>query len=205
SSDSRSQFVLSPFVSFQPYFGQYPRSTESWNITTIRAGAALKFGRGSRSAVEEVKAALPVVGFSIDSPENLPGVRSTDESFPLSNYIFFNESSTEIPNRYVQINSTDTEEFQEGRVEMTTPEDFSGRSKRKMKVYYNILNILGDRMEKNPNSSITLVGSSQSGPADGKLMATSVKNYLVNVFAIDGSRIAVEGRTQPKIPSVKPG
>jgi hypothetical protein len=26
-----------PFVSFQPYFGQNPRATETWNITTIRA------------------------------------------------------------------------------------------------------------------------------------------------------------------------
>jgi hypothetical protein len=32
--------------SFQPYFGQNPRSTETWNITTVRAGVALKFGQG---------------------------------------------------------------------------------------------------------------------------------------------------------------
>jgi hypothetical protein len=35
-----------PFVSFQPYFGQNPRSTETWNNTTVRAGVALKFGQG---------------------------------------------------------------------------------------------------------------------------------------------------------------
>ena len=47
SSDSnKTQFVLSPFVSFQPYFGQNPRSTETWNNTTVRAGVALKFGQG---------------------------------------------------------------------------------------------------------------------------------------------------------------
>jgi hypothetical protein len=36
------------FVSFQPYFGQNPRSTETWNITTVRAGVALKFGQGKK-------------------------------------------------------------------------------------------------------------------------------------------------------------
>jgi hypothetical protein len=36
-----------------------------------------------------------------------------------------------------------------------------------MTVYYNILNILGDRMQKNPNATISLVGSSEQGPADG--------------------------------------
>ncbi|HWY11013.1 MAG TPA: outer membrane beta-barrel protein, partial [Bacteroidia bacterium] len=33
----QAQFVLSPFVSFQPYFGQSPRSIETWNVTTLRA------------------------------------------------------------------------------------------------------------------------------------------------------------------------
>lgn len=42
----RTQVILSPFISFQPYYGQNPRSIETWNITTIRAGASLKIGNG---------------------------------------------------------------------------------------------------------------------------------------------------------------
>jgi hypothetical protein len=45
----QTKHVLSPFVSFQPYFGQNPRSTETWNNTTVRAGVALKFGQGKNS------------------------------------------------------------------------------------------------------------------------------------------------------------
>jgi hypothetical protein len=48
TDNNKTQFVLSPFVSFQPYFGQNPRSTETWNITTVRAGVALKFGQGKK-------------------------------------------------------------------------------------------------------------------------------------------------------------
>ena len=44
--NKRTQWALSPFVSFHPYFGQDPRDIETWNNTTIRVGAALKFGRG---------------------------------------------------------------------------------------------------------------------------------------------------------------
>ncbi|MFH0865329.1 MAG: outer membrane beta-barrel protein [Bacteroidota bacterium] len=40
-----TQYVLSPFVSFQPYFGQSPRSIETWNITTLRFGAAFKLSQ----------------------------------------------------------------------------------------------------------------------------------------------------------------
>ena len=38
------QVVLSPFVDFHPYFGQNPRTIETWNVTTLRVGAVLKFG-----------------------------------------------------------------------------------------------------------------------------------------------------------------
>lgn len=41
------QFIFSPFISFQPYFGQSPRSIETWNITTLRFGAAFKYSQHS--------------------------------------------------------------------------------------------------------------------------------------------------------------
>lgn len=47
SSRKTTQYVLSPFISFQPYFGQSPRSIETWNITTLRGGVALKFSQSS--------------------------------------------------------------------------------------------------------------------------------------------------------------
>ena len=63
----------------------------------------------------------------------------------------------------------------------------SGRSERQMLVYYNILNILGDRMVKNPNTTVTLVGSSNNGRQEGLVMAQNIKNYLVTVFEIKDS------------------
>jgi len=205
SNTKKTQFVLSPFVSFQPYFGQNPRATESWNNTTVRVGAALKFGLGRKLVVEEEELVVPKIGFTVDSPENIPGERLVIESFPLRNYVFLEKESTEIPRRYVLLNKDNVKDFKEDQVEVNTPKDLSGRSKREMVVYYNILNILGDRMGKNPSSTITLVGSSEKGPADGKLMAGSIKKYLVDVFEIDAIRIAIEGRNKPKIPSEKPG
>ena len=48
SSTSKSKFVVSPFVSYHPYFGQNPRTVETWNLTTVRAGIALKVGTGRK-------------------------------------------------------------------------------------------------------------------------------------------------------------
>lgn len=205
SNTRKTQFVLSPFVAFHPYFGQYPRSIESWNITTIRAGAALKFGVGRKAVIEEAETVRPIVGFSVDSPRNIPGEKVVSETFPLSNYVYFEKGSKEIPSRYVLLNKGQVKDFKEDQVGVKSPKDQSARSKREMAVYHNVLNILGDRMGKNSNASITLVGSSEKGAEDGKLMAESVKTYLVDVFAINATRIAVEGRKKPKLPSEKPG
>ncbi len=43
------------------------------------------------------------------------------------------------------------------------------------------------------------------GPEDGMAMAQSVKEYLVDVFGINPSRINIEGRVKPRIPSEQPG
>jgi len=48
SQNKEKQAVLSPFVSVHPYFNQDPRSIETWNLTTVRVGLALKFGRGHK-------------------------------------------------------------------------------------------------------------------------------------------------------------
>ncbi|MDO9275604.1 MAG: OmpA family protein [Lutibacter sp.] len=203
---SKTQLVLSPFVAFHPYFGQYPRSIETWNLTTVRAGVVLKIGSGHKISAEEVEVVIPVVGFSVVSPLNVPGEIRVTETFPLRNYIYFDKESTNISNRYVLLNKDQVKDFKEDQVEVFAPNTaLAGRSKREMTVYYNILNILGDRMGKNPTATIVLVGSSENGPAEGKIMAESVKKYLVDVFAIDATRIAIEGRNKPKIPGEQPG
>ena len=206
----KTQLVLSPFVSFHPYFGQDPRAIETWNITTVRVGAALKLGTGHRiqqpiKTDAFVPTAVPVVTFTVNSPKNIVSDRYVREIFPLRNYVYFDLSSTEVPSRYVVLKKSQVQDFKEDDLEMNAPQNLSGRSDRQMKVYYNILNILGDRMSKNPEITVKLVGSSQQGPKDGREMAASVKVYLVNVFDIDPKRIAIEGRVQAEYPAIQAG
>ena len=139
--------------------------------------------------------------FSVVAPENIPFERKVREYFPLRNYVFFNLASTEIPDRYVLLNKNQVKDFKEDQLEVFIPKNLSGRSNRQMTVYYNILNILGDRMQKNPTATITLVGSSENGPEEARLMAESVKTYLTNIFGITAARIGIEGRFLPKLPS----
>ena len=166
SQSKERQAVLSPFVSFQPYFGQNPRSVETWNLTTVRVGAALKFGRGHKISAPVVVVPVIVavvadadVNFSVVSPANIPVERRVRETFPIRNYVFFDLGSTEIPDRYVLINKDQVKDFREDRLEVFTPKRLSGRSDRQMTVYYNVLNILGDRMGEKSFSSCKTYGS----------------------------------------------
>ncbi|TDO73561.1 outer membrane protein with beta-barrel domain [Flavobacterium chryseum] len=201
----KTQFVLSPFINFQPYFGQHPRSTETWSVTALRVGMALKFGRGS--AVETPVAAITPskVQFSVNAPKNIPGERSVREVFPLRNYVFFDLNSNKIPSRYKLLKKEDVKDFDEDQIGVTASVNPSGRSRRQMTVYYNVINILGNRMVKNPGSNITLVGSSEKGTEDGTAMAESIKTYLVSVFQINAARITTKGQLKPTIPSEQPG
>ncbi|UEG50877.1 outer membrane beta-barrel protein [Ferruginibacter lapsinanis] len=214
SQTMQTQFVLSPFVSFQPYFGQSPRTTETWNVTTLRVGAALKFGMGKKISrnpetvgpMNTIQTLDPSVKFTVYVPENDPTkTNNIKETFPIRNYVFFDLGSSAIPDRYELLKKDQVKNFKEDNLDQFVPKNLSGRSERQMTVYYNVLNILGDRMGKTPSATIKLVGSSESGPEDGQAMAMSIKDYLVNIFGINANRIAIEGNYKPKIPSEQPG
>lgn len=221
---SATQMTISPFVSYQTNLGKGPRSVDSWSIYTVRAGIALKFGKGHVTppiAPVQVPVVAPVavvpvvpapvfivdgIQFSVLAPITVPANREIKETFPLRNYVFFDEGSTEIPSRYVKLSKSEAAGFTIAEFVMPDPKDLGGRPHRQLTAYYNVLNILGTRMKANPTAAIRLVGASAGkGPEIGKASAESVKQYLVDVFEIDAARITTEGRNQPIYPSEKPG
>lgn len=221
AKSSETQMTISPFASFQTDLGNAPRTVESWSNYTIRTGIALKFGT-RKTALKKVPDALattpvtvkekPVtvaekeVIFSVRAPKIVPAERQVKETFPLRNAVFFDMGSSAIPSRYVQLNSTDAKAFKEEGLQQNQPVNLNmGRSARQMAVYYNILNITGDRLRNSTNSTITLTGSSANNPEEGKLMAENIKAYLVNYFGINPSRINTLGRNKPVTPSEQPG
>ena len=183
------------------------------NFMKATIGIEIDFGKSKETEeVLPVTAIVPIVAetppdvtFTVISPKNIAVDRRVTETFPLSNYVFFDKKSTKIPNRYVLLRENEVDNFKEDQLEVFKPKELSGRSDRQMIVYYNILNILGDRMQENPSAQVRLTGASMEGTDDGKLMAESVKEYLVKTFDIAESRITTEGRLQPRIPSEQPG
>jgi len=199
-----TQVNLSPFISFLPYFGEQPRSIENLTLTTVRAGIAIKIGCGHKQQATAEVIPLPVtpdVRFSVVAPNSVPGQQIVKEMLPLSNYVFFNAGSTEIPGRYTILTKNQALGFNEVQLQ-DCQKNPGTRSSRQMTMYYNVMNIVADRMKKHPDVTITLIGSSAGkGKEIAIANATAVKNYLVNIFGINVSRITIEGRDRPLIAS----
>jgi outer membrane protein OmpA-like peptidoglycan-associated protein len=197
--DAATQIVASPFLAL--HFGQGPRSEETWGLATIRAGVSVKFASTSSVSAQ----ASEELTFTVRAPRIIPSERRVQETFPLRNYVFFDPGSTSIPARYVSLSQSAAASFHEDQLLEAQPKDLTGRSRRQMTVYHNILNVVGDRMRRYPDAKLDLLGSSDAGAPEGKQMAESVKKYLVDNFGVDAARIRTVGLDKPAIPSVQRG
>lgn len=112
---------------------------------------------------------------------------------PLLNYVFFDDNSAELSNRYIKLNRTLTNQFDLKNLFRDST----------LAIYHNILNIIGKRLIENPTANITLIGC--NADIDKELnnlklsenRANSVKKYLVDTWAIDATRIKIESKNLP--------
>ncbi|MFC2130605.1 OmpA family protein [Bacteroidota bacterium] len=122
---------------------------------------------------------------------------SYSRTFPLLQYIFFNDGEYEINPKYEQLNYKEILSFKE--------DDMINRSN--IDIYYDILNIIGSRMlnklKKKRNLILTIVGcnSDEGIESNNKELsrrrAESVKKYL-KVWRIPDKNIKIETRNLPE-------
>lgn len=195
----------------------------SWTKTMIRAGVVISY-----SPIEEEE---PISDFELFEIARTTLLRPTDEARPvlvptvrvsslsdngtvldrsqirieefastrirpLLPYVFFDEQSYALSPRYRQLSRE--------QVEAYSLSNFYNLDA--MVTYYQVLNVLGRRLQEKPDATITLTGctdskESQSSEDLGKRRAQVVKNYLVDTWGVSASRIAVEGRGLPSAAS----
>lgn len=207
--DEREKWMLSPEVLFS-YSLSDVTSAVPWVVHPLRGGVTLLYafgdddttGRGTAAAPGAVRASVNAVGLEADGRE-VPSVVIRIEEFlgssckPLLPYVFFGPGSSEIPARYTQRIPATIGTFTENGLHQMSMLD----------TYYQLLDILGSRMREFPQSTITLTGcvsEDKAEAADGPLAqdrATAVRNYLVNTWSIDASRIETQQRGLPAIAS----
>lgn len=148
----------------------------------------------------KLSAQLRVAGILSDGTET-ETVRLTVEEFastritaPLLSCIFFDENTSDIPNRYKQLTPDEVGKFNERTLS----------SDSRLTTYYSVLNIIGARMKNASDATLILTGcNSGIGVEKGNFVlsrrrAESVKRYLVSVWGIAEQRIEIEGRNLPE-------
>lgn len=175
-----------------------------WSTVSLRAGVRFSLGLAPDIETLLVDQAAPSLGITLATPvDGFVRSRKVEEHFPLINYIFFDEGSTQIPARYVKLTPAQAQKFTEN--DLLDPDDVGNlsseeRLRHQMQTYYNILNIYGARMRKFTIPALTLIGSG-GREGDGLKFAESIKNYLVDNHGIEPDRIRLEDRPQPRFPS----
>jgi len=116
---------------------------------------------------------------------------------PLLPYIFFDNNSAVLSDKYVRLSPNQTNKF-------TLDSLFSLGT---LDTYYHLLDIIGYRMKTYPDALLNLTGcNSNNGTERGnkelsELRAMKVSEYLVKTWGIDSSRIIIEYRNLPANPS----
>ena len=108
-------------------------------------------------------------------------------------FIFFDENSSEIQSKYIQLDPTQASNFNYKEL----------LGKNSLETYYHILNVIGKRLREHPEASITLTGCNNNlkKEKNNKKLSTqraeTVKNYLVNVWQISPDKIKTISRNLP--------
>lgn len=107
---------------------------------------------------------------------------------PLLTFVFFDVGASDIPARYTKLTSDATSRFSSSEL----------RSAGTLDIYRTMLNIVGERMRRNPGATLTLTGCNMDVAAekgDVKLShsrAESVRDYLAGVWAIAPGRLKTD-------------
>lgn len=119
--------------------------------------------------------------------------KATVSAFPLLPYIFFDDSSSVLPERYIALTNQETSAFTYRTLDNMPDLDR----------YRHTLNIIGKRLQEYPKLTIVVRGcnsniNSEAGNISlSSSRATTVKEYLVKVWNVDEKRIKSEARNLP--------
>lgn len=208
--DISDKVYLSPELSFRlPFTGVSSAANfDSWSVPQLRFGVNLTFGFGSDEKEPEVtndpKFQINKVNISTSDEKgnktNVDRVIIEDvqysELYPLVPIVFF-EANSAVPSEKTNIlnNKTEVGEFNINNLESDA-----------LVINKNTLDILGKRLQENPSANLTITGTNDGNTEKtnkelAQKRAEFVRDYFVNNYQIDASRLRVNSQGLPSKPS----
>ncbi|MBL7999315.1 MAG: OmpA family protein [Candidatus Kapabacteria bacterium] len=225
--DARGSMSLAPEVSYSLGVGNINKEVE-WKVNVLRLGASLVYTSFTNSAFypytdpavpdgkkpvsPDSKLPDPLAAILFKAPPQVKLYDNADSEIPqplvvsnvitsnyfaMINYVFFDNNSDAIAPRYKQLDASETRNYEPSELTIKSTLD----------VYYQILNLIGKRMNQLSSTTITLVGCNadvgdeKANVGLSRRRATSIKKYLTDVWKVDENRIMIESRNLPATPS----
>ncbi len=215
--DKKRSIFLSPEIFYNLLLTPVMKDL-SWNVHQIQIGASLKYRQPPPPPpppAPPLPPPFPEMPLPPNPPELMANISVVEvdslgkenknfslkiEDFitynmrPLLNYIFFDSLSSEIPVKYKKLSPRETNNFSQANLQNLGP----------IETYYQILNIIGERMKNNPETTIKITGTNSNSGDEKNNKALSldraakVKNYLNEAWGIDNSRMTVIARNLPE-------
>lgn len=204
-----NKFYVSPELSYRFPFTRVSSDAmfSTWHASQLRLGVNVAFSLESEPEAEPLPPAGIDLGFKEIRYYNPDGTTAPVQSikvedvqyselYPFIPYIFLDKNTIEpSENSQLLIGRKETGEFSIQKLEPDA-----------MKINISTLDIIGKRMEENPNTDLTIVGTNdgvdEKNSKDLSLMrAVWAKDYLVENYDIDPKKITVKGEGLPQKPS----
>ncbi len=140
--------------------------------------------------------AAPRAALAVSAGELIMEEDIIRETFPMLNYVFFDQGSSILPDRYVRLTPEGLQNFDESGIEGGA-----------LDFYYNVLNIVGSRMRALPDVTLTVTGYLNNTGVERRNAtlaadrAEAVREYLQTLWGIDAERITVVAGALPPVPS----
>ncbi len=214
------ELPFGPILTASPELSYYlPMNSVStsrpWRVSSVSVGMAIRWNEPGKSVIEEpapapqAPAKPPIVAREdpnllapklsaaalVSQPLHIIETTVT-ETFPILPYIFFDSASAVLPDRFAQMTSSNAAQFKE-----------SDLPHRSLESYYQILNVIGSRLQTNPIATLTINGTTdgREGMDEGKELAerraNAVRDYFVKVWGIEPTRLIITTSDVPKNPS----
>jgi outer membrane protein OmpA-like peptidoglycan-associated protein len=166
------------------------------NQTTISEKYEKRIPKASKLDISITAVGIRADGTKIKKPALVIEEIEVEEGFPLLPYIFFKESSS-------NLNETGMKFLKKDEIKSFSEESLPWNT---LEIYYNLLNIIGSRLSKQPNKNIIIVGcNNNSGNEKNNLKlseerAKAVENYLLTVWDIKPNQIKTRWQNLPDNP-----
>jgi outer membrane protein OmpA-like peptidoglycan-associated protein len=214
SASERPSLFLSPEIFYT--LGLTPLvSGIQWNLSTASLHLTFRYALPPPPPVPPAPPPPPppapqmmiatVGAFSVDtSGAEVPLVQIKVEEFvsrqmyPVLPFVFFDQNSAVLPARYHRLSSEEVATFNENNFYNTDA----------LKVYYDVLNVIGKRLRTRSKSKITLIGCNDNTGVEAnnqdlsRRRAENIRQYLRDTWGIEPTRVDIQVRNLPEKPTV---